>query len=626
MIALWRGSHGASKDVGGALGDALARYEVDPPTILGRDGTLLGAGPRDFVSTTQGVTSALTGWIDNAAEIASELGIDGPTGPATLHAAALARWGNEAERRLIGTYAAAALLPDGTIHLARTPWDAPPLYYHCSEDGIVASPLFRVLFAAGAPRDLDRERLIDDLVYDWHSGEQSTPWLGISLVPLGGIVRIAGGKATCRVWYRPPTPMRNADYREEEAVVRACELLDEAAAKALDWAARPALALSGGLDSPLLASALVKALPAGQRLTTITFRPDCAWDGKGPPGTMGDEAPLVKELAEALPQIDPHFTEGTIPPYDWRARDLYAAMEVLVPGLANVAMYHLVYARARELGCDSLLVGDFGNSTISDGGVPAYCEYVREGRWGQLTALLRNRADDSRPIWRRALALSLLPHLPQRLRMMARRMVHPGRADMTGVVSCLSPEARRQRLARRPGGAWYDFTYDRSRAETVAREWLDADGRGKDCDLGFEQLYGVRRRDVLSYRPLVEFCMSLPTRAFAWDGVSRRLAREMGRGRVPEAIRTNPLHGQHNVDWHARIRREKATIRTALDAARDDPWLARTLDLPRLSALLDDWPEQPDFTWDEMFPRGLALPRALLTARFIGHVEGSNAL
>ena len=134
----------------------------------------------------------------------------------------------------------------------------------------------------------------------------------------------------------------------------------------------------------------------------------------------------------------------------------------------------------------------------------------------------------------------------------------------------------------------------------------------------------MRKRDVLTYRPLVEFCMSLPTRAFAWDGEERRLARLMGMGRVPEAIRTNRLHGQHNVDWHARMTPAREDMMDLLERARDHPFLGRSLDIERLQRLIEDWPEGPDFSWENDYPRRLALPRAILAARFIGHVENRN--
>ena len=136
----------------------------------------------------------------------------------------------------------------------------------------------------------------------------------------------------------------------------------------------------------------------------------------------------------------------------------------------------------------------------------------------------------------------------------------------------------------------------------------------------------MRKRDVTAYRPLIEFCLSLPARAFAWDGEERRLARLMGVGRLPEAIRTNRKHGLHNIDWHARMTTEREEMRRVLEIARTHAFLGEILDIERLLALIDEWPEHPGHDIETDWPRILALPRAILAARFIGHLENRNDL
>ena len=629
MIAVWHAGAEHGSPALDPLARALALYETSPPRIERSEGFAALAGPREHIGTWGATTAALTGWIDNAQELAEQLGLSSPD-PAFLYAACLERWGEDADSRVIGSYAAAARLADGTLHLSRSPWDAPPLYYYFDGRRTLASPLLRVLFAGGAPRLPDWERVIDELAYDFRSGDEAAWYHGIRMVPLGAFVRIEGPARRVARWYTPPAPMRAGDYNEEAGVARACELLDEAARKASQWARQPALAMSGGLDSTLVGDALLRAGGPQDTLAAITFVPDRRWQGKEEPGTMGDERRFARLMAEADPRLDWHIASDEVGPYDRRARDIFAASETFAPGLANVGMYHNVYHKARELGCDTLLTADFGNSTISEPGRAAYVEYARTGAWGQLHRLLVDRPGDPRPVWRKLLANSILPQLPRPLRQLARSIVHPRRADMTALLTALSPDARRDQAARAAargsGSAWADFTHDRSRADTVRREWIDADGPGRDVDLAFEQLYGIRKRDVLTYRPLVEFCMRLPTRAFAWDGMERRLARLMGRGRVPEAIRTNRLHGQHNIDWHARMTPERDTMREVLETARGHDFLGRALDIDRLLALIEEWPEEPDFSWEEDWSRRLALPRALLAARFVGHVEQRNDL
>lgn len=627
MIALWHGPDADAPAAKQAMRAALDRFGHGAVSEQSGDGTLALAAQRDSCGTHGDIVAAFSGWIDNDGELAAKLGV-GTENPARLYAACLDRWGEEADAHVIGSYAAAARLADGTLHLSRAPWDAPPLYYHAEAGRIVASPLLRVLFAAGAPREPDYDRIVDELAYDWRSVDEQSPYREVLMVPLGGFVRLQGATREVVRWYTPPRPMDPAEYDEAAAVEKACSLLKEAADHAVRWAGQPALAMSGGLDSTLVGHALLSATPDNRSLAAITFAPDRRWGGEEEPGTMGDERPLARLMAEANPRLDWHEADDHHGPHDRRAREVFAASETFAPGLANVGMYHNVYAKARERGCDSLLTADFGNSSISEAGRSAYVEYARRGEWRQLLRLLRNRPGDRRPLWRKLAAMSVLPQLPRPVRAAARRLVHHRRSDMRALITPLSPAALARQSARAAArgteSAWADLTHDRNREAAVAREWRDADGPGRDVDLAFEQLYGIRKRDVLTYRPLVEFCMSLPTRAFAWDGRERRLARLMGCGRVPEAIRTNRLHGQHNVDWHARMAPALGEMRETLERARTHPFLGEALDIDRLQAMIDDWPERPDFSWERDWPLRLALPRAILAARFIGHVENSN--
>jgi len=48
------------------------------------------------------------------------------------------------------------------------------------------------------------------------------------------------------------------------------------------------------------------------------------------------------------------------------------------------------------------------------------------------------------------------------------------------------------------------------------------------------------------------------------------------------------------------------------------------LDLPRLRAAIEDWPERTETDPQKYASPQLAVPRALLTARFVNYVEGRN--
>ncbi|MCP5384789.1 MAG: hypothetical protein H6913_09310 [Altererythrobacter sp.] len=569
---------------------------------------------------------SVTGWIDGPGDLLAEVGGD------ICHAYALAldRWGKKADARLTGNYAAAAIMRDGSVRLSRSPWDAPPLHYACDSQRVVASSQLRLLFAAGIERQLDYERITDQLAYDFRDGEVKGWYRGIFAVPLGSVVRCAPDGWQVERWYDPADFLVDRRVAPTDAAERALSLLREAARLALKRSEKPGLALSGGLDSPLAATALLDELPPGTWLDTITFAPDPRWKGKGAPGTMGDETPLVRHFAEMHPRIAPHFVLPDHAAADGTNREMLRAMQLFAPGLANVEPFHAVFAKARDLGCDTLLVADLANQSFSQDGRWAYVEYAWNGRWAELTRLLANRPGDGRSLLRKLLALSVMPQLPAPMRGGLRSLVHPQRRDM---VALLTPPSRQaiaqqaQRAAERGSVSdWSDFTFPHDRAAAVRHDHLAADGEKADVMLAFEQAYGVSRRDVTAYRPLIEYCIGLPTAAFASGGTERRLAREMARGRLPEAQRLGTEYGQHRADWHLRIGEQREQYRAALHTMRGHEFLGRVLDIDRLDALLRDWPDESGGDIERDWPRMLAIPRAILASQFVGVIEGRNDL
>ena len=628
MIAAWQSWQGRRRPPDEQIIAGLSRGANAIVARAHASGCVYGTA-REVHPAAGGAAVALQGWIDNCAEIERLTGAR-CSDSTSAYAAALAEWGTRADRHLVGNYCAIARLPDGTLHLARSPWDAPPLYYASDPARTIASPLLAALFAAGVPRELDYDRVIDELAYDFREGDENGWYRDVRRVPLGARVRIAASGSKLDRWYDAGAFAGGWRGSDADCVEQASALLDEAAAAATAIADRPAIALSGGLDSSLAASALLRSIPEQESLPAITFVPDSEWDACDPPGLVGDEWPTVQRFAEMHPRIDLHRAEPKLGGFNFQSRDTLREMGVFSAGLANVGMYHGVYDTARRLGCDWLFNADLGNQSISDDGRWAYVEYARRGHWSQLLRLLRNRPGDTRSLARRVIALVIMPQLPAPVRRRLQQAVHPERKDMVAHLSPLGAAAlagQRARAATRGGGsAWEDFRFPADRAAAARADHAACDRTGSEIELAFEQLYCVRRRDVTAYRPLIEFCLSLPTRQFAWDGMERRLARRMAAGRMPETQRLDTRHGQHNIDWHVRIGRQRDDLIAYCETMRDHEWLSQTLDIDRLQHLLSDWPEEAGMDMDADWPRAMAIPRAVLAAQFIGIAEGRNDL
>lgn len=623
MIAAWQSwsDEAGSPDI--QIADALGAFGTNIAQVRRTTSALFGVSGGQQPSCN----TVLYGWIDNRDTLKHELGL-GACPDAELYDAAVKRWGQQTDSHIIGNYAAITLAPGGVLRLSRSPWQAPPLHFAANTDRAVASTLLRALFAAGVPRDFDYDRIADQLAYDFREDDLAGWYHGVKTVPLGTVITLERGGISEHRWYNVAKIVPTSPVSTEEAADTAFAILRDAARLALHDNPHSALALSGGLDSPLVAAALTGDLGSDARLDTITFRPDPEWADHTPPDICGDEWPKIQQIAAHNPKLRPHMADPSIGGFSYMAREMLGAMQIFAPGLANMGAFHGVYAKAKEIGAKALLTANLGNQGFSAEGRWAYAEYARRGKWIELARLLANRPGDNRSFVRKALALSVLPNLPAGLRHAMRGIVHPDRKDMTAHLGLLSPQAlddqRARARQRDTASEWDDQIHARSRLAAAQADHRAENGEGADVTLAFEQLYGIRTRDVTAYRPLIEYCISLPTEHFASAGTHRLLARTIAKGRIPETIRTSTDHGQHNIDWHTRIGRDRIQLVAACQVMRDHPVLSKLLDLDRMEYLLTHWPERQQFDIDQDWPRMLGIPRAMLAAQMIGMVEGRN--
>jgi len=398
------------------------------------------------------------GWIDNASDIAIELGMQ-RADVSLLYATAVERWGIEADRRLIGSYCSVVELPDGSLRLSRSPWTAPPLVYANDSNHAVIASVPRALFAAGVPQRLNLPRFADNLFFNLTLTDEG--WFeGTWRVPQGAVVTLTPGRRDVHRWYDPVavSPVR---LPSDDAYLEAAEsLLGEATSKALSGAQRPAMALSGGLDSPIVAAEVLRRLPPEQVLRTFTAVPAKSWDGVVAPGLYGDEQPWVERFAAMHPRLRPTFLDRPGGGFDDRADDMMRAMGIGTRNFCNLQFFHAVFEAARVAGCDRLLDAEMGNDSFSNDARWSYVEFLRTGRWRQLKRLLAARADDTRPMWRKVASLSLLRVMPAALRQAVRSLVHPERRGFEDLWHVVAPAAaERLALRERRGEGTVKFEY-----------------------------------------------------------------------------------------------------------------------------------------------------------------------
>lgn len=571
-----------------------------------------------------GCPALFSGWLDNAIELASELGIPGAS-PARVYAESYMRWGTQADQRAIGCYAAVLGLPDGRVRLSRSPWGGRSLFYFNDTEVLLACSIPRPLFAAGLKQEL-RPEAIDRLVTMELPHPEESLFQQIRIVPHGSEILVEPGREQTSRWYDPLDLAPVRFKRDADYVAAAEAKLQEAVKAAMTGAKRPGFALSGGLDSALVCAEALRHVPAGGRLPSFTFHPSTDFDGQVLPGKFGSDRPWVEEFARMHPALDPHFCDNAGTGFDDRAEQVFAASGAGYPARVLGTVHHGPMREAAAQGCDWLLGADMGNLTVSNSAIWAAPEFLRRGQWLELLRLTEGQVGNPWPVWRRIAAQGLMPNLPDSLQAAIRRAMGKSERERNRYAN---PFIRQDsRLA-----AWREeeaiannlMTTDRSGSRAAyIRANYDACSLGMELVHGHEQVFGIGLRDVTAYRPLIEFCLALPTDQFVRHGETRRLARRMAKGKLPEAQRTNRLYGEHNADWFQRMSPRLGELRRAVTALRDHPQLGGVIDVEAMERAIDNWPERAPGTPEEINVLRFYLPAMLYVARFVDHTTGRN--
>jgi asparagine synthase (glutamine-hydrolysing) len=567
------------------------------------------------------------GQLHNASELAEQLQI-GTKEPATVYSAALDRWGNKADEYCIGNYVTIAATPGRTaLRLARSPFQAPPLHFRHDGHAAMAGSIARSLFWREDRRpEPDLERVAQTLLND-HSDRHRSWYKDVYRLPLGSAIELSADNWR-EIWRydlfaRPQIRLG----RSEDYVEAALSLFDRGVEAVLGDATKPAIMLSGGLDSAMVAASALKVLPESIDLKAYTFGPESGWNAAPPRGAFLSDFPAVRAFAQANPRIALTCETNHGKDLRYRMREMVEAADG-APAMAGTAwIEHALFEAAAEAGCDVMLCGTMGNLGFSSAAPWAYAEFLRTGRWIALHRALASRRADHRSLWRRLLGLGISPLLPDPVWSMLQKLKEPGGRQevMPPALSAGWPGYAAARRRASGAGANPERMVPASKREYWCAI-LAEDGQDQGLYAqAMELIHGLPLRDPTAYRPLLEFCWGCPTDVFLRDGTDRWLAREMARGRLPEAQRTNRDYGRQFVDVSDRVARVSGELGEELERMGDDPDIAAMIDLAGLAALVRGArPTGAAYDHAKALPLMGTLPLGIAAARFIAYAKGRN--
>jgi asparagine synthase (glutamine-hydrolysing) len=569
------------------------------------------------------------GRIDNRSELGDILGISTSELRSISDSAIVfrlfERWGDRAFERIVGAFVVIIMdIQDGVLLCARDHLGLRTLNYHRSSARFAVATVPEALFALSwVPRVLSKEILADTLVGRGLRGE-NTYYRDIFRVPPGATVQVRGSSFSKRQFWDPESTadVRFANDRDYVEAFR--ERFEEAVRASLRSNRPPCAMITGGLDSSSIAVVAADILAAsGIKLNTFTAVPEAGFTREELRGRYFDETSYVRKIAELNPNIVPHFIEQNREPIPGKISQVIR-MSGQVGGTLNCLWGVDMFAAARAAGHNVMLGGDMGNLTMSYSGHGLFTELLLTGRWLKLFHELRS----SGYRWRRHLRYMVIR--PVTPRPIFRKYIQwrRGQNPPWHNSSFIHPEfARQYEVFDRAARALEPFdTAPISNPRLGRIADLRIYTESVDWHAKIRANYGLDIRSPAFDRRLVEFCFGIPLNQYLHGGRDRWLIRRAMEGRLPSTVLNQSKVGMQAADWYPRLTRDRNNIAKELKRLAENPEVASIIDMQRLHAIMENWPESHPTEYTTEYGRLLAVPDALGVAYFIEDLFGANVL
>ena len=495
------------------------------PPAAGQEGFTLAVRPRE--SATPGVAVVIEGRIENAKELAGELGLVGQPPPERVLAAAYRRWRHAALERLRGRFAVALWDRESASGLLAVDRLAARALFLCEEGGrLVFASELHTLIGLLSRRPSPDHVAVAHWIADGSLERGQTLYEGVRRLEGGHFLALEGeGWAKGRYWlprYAQPAGVlaANAAAEIKRGVTRAvaCRLRHEGTG----------VLLSGGIDS-----ASVAAVAAAESLSGVPH----AYSALFPEHPSADEGALIAGLTEALglPSSRVLFRGGSM-----LAPSLEFLREWRVPSSSpNLHFQRPLLRLAADEGVDVLLDGQGGDELF---GCAPYllADRLRRGRLLGVLSLARSFAGARRGTSRRLLTRLLREYglkgaQPRGVHSLARYV----RGAERYAPGWLRAESARLHVERGERWAWKQLPGPRWWAHladtlTVERERLGVHDflRRKHALAGTEGAH-----PFLDDVELVEHVLGLPPKLAFDPELDRPLLRQAMAGLVPDRVR-----------------------------------------------------------------------------------------
>ena len=134
----------------------------------------------------------------------------------------------------------------------------------------------------------------------------------------------------------------------------------------------------------------------------------------------------------------------------------------------------------------------------------------------------------------------------------------------------------------------------------------------------------IDERDPTADRRLIEFTLRLPPEQLLHEGAYKPLARRALADRLPPAVLNAPVRGYQGADWISRIKQSEAFA--GFEEIASNSTVQEVIDLARLRARIEDWPDLQGANANEIFAFGRHVTNALAMGIFLVESQDQAAM
>ncbi len=314
--------------------------------------------------------------------------------------------------------------------------------------------------------------------------------------------------------------------------------------------------VSSGLDSTSVAAIAATLLSKeGRKLFSYTSVPLPGFEYENDLGLVADESDKVKLLCQKYENIEPHFISYQGKSAFSEMDRLVKMMEIPTKALSNLVWIDEIVKTAAESGCKTILIGQYGNGTISYGRVLSrvYDElklfHFREAKkqlaeYGKLHGISRKellRGFISQAINKLSFELGINSDYNNAF---DRKYLKKDLLKKYGIVKYQKKHDKKNGFS--------ELVSKKSDEMFLLDEAISQNLNTYDTKLSL--YYGIIIRDPTKDKRMIEFFVGLPFEELAHNGVERRLVREYLKDYVPDEIRLDYFHrGRQAADFVKRL-------------------------------------------------------------------------